>query len=63
MSRRKRAIRRPVTPDARYNSETVSRFINRIMERGKKSVAERIVYTAMDIIEGRTKKPTQKPPV
>ena len=57
MSRRKRAIRRPVTPDARYNSETVSRFINRIMERGKKSVAERIVYTAMDIIEGRTKKP------
>ena len=58
MSRRKRAIRRPVTPDARYNSDTVSRFINRIMERGKKSVAERIVYTAMDIIEGRTKKPS-----
>ena len=38
-------------PDARYNSRLVSKFINRVMQRGKKSVAEGIVYNAMDIIE------------
>jgi len=45
-----------VIPDARYNSEIITRLINRLMERGKKSVAERIVYSAFDIIETRTKK-------
>ena len=56
MSRRNRAVHRPVIPDARYNSEIITRLINRLMERGKKSVAERIVYSAFDIIETRTKK-------
>ena len=57
MSRRNRAELRPVIPDSRYNNETLTRLINRIMQRGKKSVAERIVYSALDIIEGKTKKP------
>jgi small subunit ribosomal protein S7 len=41
-------------PDARYNSEIVSRVINKVMERGKKGLAERIVYGAFDIIQQRT---------
>ena len=41
-------------PDARYNSELVSRFINKIMQRGKKGLAERIMYDALDIIQQRT---------
>ena len=50
MSRKKHAILRPVVPDVRYGSELASRFINIIMERGKKAVAQRIFYGAMDII-------------
>ncbi|RME80026.1 MAG: 30S ribosomal protein S7 [Caldilineae bacterium] len=56
MPRRYRPPRRSVTPDPRYNSEIVARFINRLMKNGKKSLAQRIVYTAFDIIEERTKK-------
>ncbi|MFZ1551404.1 MAG: 30S ribosomal protein S7 [Anaerolineae bacterium] len=56
MSRRNRAELRPIIPDSRYSNETLTRLINRIMQRGKKSVAERIVYSALDIIEGKTKK-------
>ena len=55
--RRNRADRRPVTPDPRYNSEVVAKFINNIMERGKKSLAARIVYDAFDIMEERTGRP------
>ena len=51
--RRNRAERRPVTPDPRYNSAVVAKFINNVMERGKKSLAARIVYDAFDIIEER----------
>ena len=43
MARRHKAIRRAVTPDAVYNSDTISRLVNVIMERGKKSTAEQIV--------------------
>lgn len=57
MSRRKRAIKRPIPPDPRYDSQTVSRFINQLMERGKKSTAERIFYDAMDRIEQQTGQP------
>ncbi len=57
MSRRQRAVRRPVPPDPRYDSQTVTKFINTIMMRGKKSLAERIFYQAMDIIEERTGQP------
>jgi small subunit ribosomal protein S7 len=57
VSRRKKTIRRPVLPDARYDSQTVSKFINSLMYRGKKAVAERIFYGAMDIVESRTSQP------
>ncbi len=52
--RRKRAETRAVIPDPRYNSEIVAKFINNVMERGKKSLATRIVYNAFDLIEERT---------
>lgn len=55
--RRNRAARRPVTPDPRYNSEVVAKFVNNVMERGKKSLAARIVYDAFGIIEEKTGRP------
>lgn len=55
--RRNRAQRRQVTPDPRYNSIVVAKFINNIMERGKKSLAARIVYDAFTVIEERTNRP------
>ena len=54
MSRRKNAIKRPVLADARYDSQTVSKFINVLMYQGKKSTAERTFYAAMDIVEAKT---------
>ena len=57
MSRRTRAVRRPVPPDPRYDSQTVSKFICNLMERGKKGLAERVFYSAMDLIEQRTNQP------
>ncbi len=57
MSRRQQVVRRTVPPDPRYDSQTVTKFINTIMMRGKKSLAERIFYQAMDIIEERTGQP------
>ncbi len=50
MSRRKRVFDKPVTKDARFDSELVSHLINKIMICGKKSTAERIVYAAIDRI-------------
>lgn len=55
--RRNRAARRPVTPDPRYNSQVVAKFINNVMERGKKSLAARVVYDAFVIMEERGKRP------
>lgn len=57
MSRRQKASKRLVPPDPRYDSQTVSKFINRLMFRGKKSTAERIFYRAMDVIEQKTGQP------
>lgn len=57
MSRRNRPERRPVTPDPRYNSAVLAKFINNMMERGKKSLASRIVYDALAIIEQRLNRP------
>jgi small subunit ribosomal protein S7 len=54
MPRRAKVERRVVPPDSRYGSELVSRFINKVMQRGKKGVAERIVYDALDLIQTRT---------
>ncbi len=53
MSRRRQAARRPVTEDAKYHSALVSRLVNVIMECGKKSVAQRIVYGTFDRIVER----------
>jgi small subunit ribosomal protein S7 len=57
VSRRNKAVKRPVPPDPRYDSQTVSKFINSLMFEGKKSTAERIFYSAMDLIEERTGQP------
>ena len=57
MSRRPRNVKRTVPPDPRYDSQTVSKFINNLMKQGKKSTAERIFYSAMDSIEQRTGQP------
>jgi small subunit ribosomal protein S7 len=57
VSRRPRAIRRTVPADPRYDSQTVSKFICNLMRKGKKSVAEGIFYSAMDLIEQRTGQP------
>ena len=50
MSRRRQAIKRPLVPDAKYQSQLVARLVNVIMLRGKKSLAQRIVYDALDQI-------------
>lgn len=55
MSRRKTIERRPVTPDPRFNSVLVAKFTNGLMERGKKSLAQRIFYDAMDLVGERVK--------
>ncbi|HET9683149.1 MAG TPA: 30S ribosomal protein S7 [Gemmatimonadaceae bacterium] len=57
MSRRKSSVKRTILPDARYDSQTVSKFINVLMYQGKKSTAERIFYAAMDLVENRTSQP------
>lgn len=55
MPRRKVVAKRTILPDPKFGDEVVAKFINHVMERGKKSVAERIVYGAFDIIEARKK--------
>jgi len=49
--RRRQAFKRTLIPDARYNNELVARLINTVMERGKKSTAQNIVYGAFDILK------------
>ena len=56
MPRRAQAGKREIAPDARYNSELVSRLINKIMICGKKSEAERIVYGALNLMEQRERR-------
>jgi small subunit ribosomal protein S7 len=53
MSRRRVAERREVLPDPKFGNQMLARFINMIMQSGKKSVAERIVYGALDQIQSR----------
>jgi len=57
MPRRSRPERRAIAPDPKYNSVTLARFINKIMERGKKSVAQKIVYEALEEAERQEHKP------
>lgn len=56
MPRRKAAIKREVIPDPLFSSDQVSKFINVVMRAGKKSTAEKIVYTALNFLTDRLKK-------
>jgi small subunit ribosomal protein S7 len=56
MSRRNKPERRNILPDARFNSLQVQVFINNVMKNGKKSVATRLVYDAIDMAEERAKR-------
>ena len=60
MPRRREVPVRIVVPDAKYNSRLVSKFIKSIMRDGKKSIAESILYDALDIIEKKSKEPAKK---
>jgi small subunit ribosomal protein S7 len=53
MPRRAKTDKRSIAPDGRYQSLTVTRIVNKIMLGGKKSIAERIVYDALDLLERR----------
>lgn len=55
MSRRSKPEKRVPAPDAVYNNVDISRFINRLMRRGKKSVAEKIFYSTLERIKEKTK--------
>ena len=57
MARRRRAKIRKILPDPRYNSVDLSKFINSVMMNGKKTVAQRIVYSALDSAEKETSRP------
>ena len=55
MPRKKLAIKHEITPDAKYNSRLVAKFINHVMLSGKKSISETIVYGVLDLINERKK--------
>ena len=55
MPRRGQILKRKVLPDPKYHDRLVMKFVNNLMHRGKKSLAERIFYGAMDVIEQRTR--------
>ncbi len=56
MSRRHRAEKREILPDAKFGDRVVTKFMNNLMHAGKKSVAEGIVYGAFDRVEGKLKR-------
>ena len=56
MPRKRKAIQREILPDPKYKSVLLSKFINCVMNRGKKSIAEKIVYGALEILGEKTKK-------
>ncbi len=53
--RRRSAEKRPLLPDPKFGDQTVTRFVNRLMLSGKKSIAEKILYKALDILVTRVK--------
>ncbi len=55
MSRRRIAEKREILPDPKYGNQVVAKFINTVMRSGKKSIAEKIVYGALDRIQGKLK--------
>ena len=56
MSRKQKKGKREILPDIVYNNVKIAKFINQVMKRGKKTVARKIVYRALDIIKEKTKK-------
>ena len=56
MPRRREVPKREILPDPKYHSELLAKFINVLMVNGKKSVAEKIIYGALDVLEERAKK-------
>ena len=56
MSRRRKATKRKLLPDAKYKSILLAKFINFVMRQGKKSLAESIVYESLDLLESKGKK-------
>ncbi len=59
MRGKKQAPKRVILPDPKYQSEVIAKFINKVMERGKKTVARKIVYQAFDLIAKKTKQDPQ----
>jgi len=57
MPRRRVIAKRKITPDAKYGSELVAKFVNCLMKKGKRSTAEGILYGAFTVIEKRAKDP------
>ncbi len=57
MSRRNRPPKREVEPDIKYNSVLISRFVVKLMDSGKKSTAQSILYDALDLMQARAKRP------
>ena len=60
MPRRRVAAKRVILPDPKFKSELLSKFINSIMKNGKKAVAEKIVYGALERLEARLKDKSKK---
>jgi len=57
--RRKRNYKRDILPDPKFQNVVVAKFINRLMTRGKKSVAQRVLYDAFDLLVKQQKDPMQ----
>lgn len=57
--RRKRKIQREILPDPKYNNILVAKFINHLMLKGKKNVAQKVLYSAFDILEKQKKEPLE----
>ncbi|MGD9505811.1 MAG: 30S ribosomal protein S7 [Syntrophobacteraceae bacterium] len=55
MPRRREVPKREILPDPKYNSRLVAKFVNNIMRRGKKSLAERVLYGSFDLMQQRSK--------
>lgn len=59
MPRRRVVAKREVLPDAKYGSKILAKFMNHVMVNGKKSVAEKIVYGALDVVKGHSPDPLE----
>ncbi|MBW2621824.1 MAG: 30S ribosomal protein S7, partial [Deltaproteobacteria bacterium] len=60
MPRRREVPKREILPDPKYQSRTIAEFMRGIMRRGKKSLAERIMYQALDLVAARTNEDPKK---